>query len=42
LPRGRVLGGPVLANFDKEREWLDTMMTRAPSRVAQSNPAPVR
>jgi murein DD-endopeptidase MepM/ murein hydrolase activator NlpD len=42
LPRGRVLGGPVLANFDKEREWLDTMMTRAPSRVAQSNPAPGR
>lgn len=40
LPRGRVLDGPVLANFDQERERLDNMMTRPPSRVAQSNISP--
>jgi murein DD-endopeptidase MepM/ murein hydrolase activator NlpD len=42
LPRGRVLDGPVLANFDQERDRLDNMMTRPPSRVAQSNAAPGR
>jgi murein DD-endopeptidase MepM/ murein hydrolase activator NlpD len=42
LPRGRVLDGPVLANFDQERERLDNMMTRAPARVAQSLPSPGR
>jgi murein DD-endopeptidase MepM/ murein hydrolase activator NlpD len=39
LPRGRVLDGPVLSNFEQERDRLDTMMTRPPSRVAQSNPS---
>ncbi len=38
LPRGRVLEGPVLAAFEKERERIDGMMTRAPARVAQSTP----
>jgi murein DD-endopeptidase MepM/ murein hydrolase activator NlpD len=39
LPRGRVLDGPVLAEFEKERERLDGMMTRAPARMAQTNGA---
>ena len=34
LPRGRVLEGAVLANFDKERERLDGIMARKPARVA--------
>ena len=29
LPRGRVLEGPTLASFEKERERLDNMITRA-------------
>ena len=37
LPRGRVLDGPVLADFEKERERLDGMMTRAPARMAQTS-----
>jgi murein DD-endopeptidase MepM/ murein hydrolase activator NlpD len=36
LPRGRVLDGPVLANFEKEREHVDSIMARSASRVAQS------
>jgi murein DD-endopeptidase MepM/ murein hydrolase activator NlpD len=42
LPRGRVLEGPTLASFEKERERLDNMITRAgptratPPRVAQT------
>ena len=36
LPRGRVLGGPVLANFDKDRERVDSIITRSSPRVAQS------
>ncbi|MGH6767476.1 MAG: M23 family metallopeptidase [Xanthobacteraceae bacterium] len=42
LPRGRVLEGGLLANFDQERERLDNMITRAgpsrgtPPRMAQS------
>ncbi|HEV7822692.1 MAG TPA: M23 family metallopeptidase [Burkholderiales bacterium] len=28
LPRGRVLEGPVLAQFDKERERIETIMSR--------------
>ena len=36
LPRGRSLEGPVLANFEQERDRLDAMMTRAPMRTAQS------
>jgi murein DD-endopeptidase MepM/ murein hydrolase activator NlpD len=33
LPRGRVLDGPVLASFERERDRLDAMMTQ-PNRVA--------
>ena len=39
LPRGRVLEGPLLSGFDVERERLDSIVTRANSRVAQSTPA---
>jgi murein DD-endopeptidase MepM/ murein hydrolase activator NlpD len=38
LPRGRVLEGPVLAGFEKERERLDGIMARKPARVASSGP----
>jgi len=41
LPRGRVLEGPVLTDFDQERGRLDNMMTRAPSRLAEA-PSPRR
>jgi hypothetical protein len=34
LPRGRALDGPMLATFEKERDRLDGMMIRGPSRVA--------
>jgi hypothetical protein len=37
LPRGRVLEGPLLAGFERERGRLDAMMTRAvPSHFAQA------
>lgn len=36
LPRGRVLDGPVLASFERERDRFDAMMSQRPSRVAQS------
>lgn len=36
LPRGRVLEGPILASFEKERERLDSIMARKPARVASS------
>ena len=36
LPRGRVLEGPVLAGFERERERLEGLLSRAPARVAQS------
>ena len=36
LPRGRVLEGPVLGGFEKERDRLDGMMAQSPSRVAAS------
>jgi murein DD-endopeptidase MepM/ murein hydrolase activator NlpD len=36
LPRGRVLEGAVIANFEKERERLDGIMARKPARVASS------
>jgi murein DD-endopeptidase MepM/ murein hydrolase activator NlpD len=36
LPRGRVLEGPLLSDFDLERDRLDGMMSRPASRVAQS------
>ena len=39
LPRGRVLEGPVLATFDRERERLDGIMARKPARVAQTTHA---
>ena len=38
LPRGRVLEGPVLASFERERDRIDTMMNRAPARVAETTP----
>jgi len=28
LPRGRVLDGPTLVNFEQERDRVDSMMTR--------------
>jgi hypothetical protein len=28
LPRGRVLEGPILAQFDRERERIETIMSR--------------
>ncbi len=37
LPRGRSLEGGMLANFEQERDRLDAMMSRNPSRVAQSS-----
>jgi murein DD-endopeptidase MepM/ murein hydrolase activator NlpD len=39
LPRGRVLDGPVLAGFDKERDRVDNIITRSSPRVAQSQAA---
>jgi murein DD-endopeptidase MepM/ murein hydrolase activator NlpD len=42
LPRGRVLEGPVLADFDKTRETLDNMMTRPAARVASTGQSVAR
>jgi hypothetical protein len=39
LPRGRVLQGPMLAGFEKERERIEGIMSRkagAPARTAQA------
>jgi murein DD-endopeptidase MepM/ murein hydrolase activator NlpD len=36
LPRGRALDGPLLATFEQERDRIDGMMIRTPSRVASS------
>ncbi len=36
LPRGRELQGPMMANFEQERERLDGIMARKPARVASS------
>jgi murein DD-endopeptidase MepM/ murein hydrolase activator NlpD len=36
LPRGRSLGGPVLAGFEQERDRIDAMKTRPPVRTAQT------
>jgi len=36
LPRGRVLDGTALAQFDKDRDQLDAVLAHAPSRVAQA------
>jgi len=38
LPRGRVLEGPLMANFDKSRERVDSIITRSSPRVAQNQP----
>ena len=35
LPRGRVLEGGTLAQFEKNREQLDALMAHVPGRVAQ-------
>jgi murein DD-endopeptidase MepM/ murein hydrolase activator NlpD len=40
LPRGRVLDGPALASFDRERVRLDGLMTQQPARTAQAGPVP--
>jgi hypothetical protein len=34
LPRGRVLDGAALAGFERERNRLDGMMVRSPTRTA--------
>ena len=39
LPRGRELQGPMLAEFEQERDRLDNIMSRKPARVASSAPA---
>jgi murein DD-endopeptidase MepM/ murein hydrolase activator NlpD len=36
LPRGRELTGPMMASFEQERERLDGIMARKPSRVASN------
>jgi hypothetical protein len=36
LPRGRVLDGPMLGSFDKERDRIDSILARNGSRLAQS------
>jgi murein DD-endopeptidase MepM/ murein hydrolase activator NlpD len=36
LPRGRVLDGPMLGSFDKERDRIDGILARNGSRLAQS------
>jgi murein DD-endopeptidase MepM/ murein hydrolase activator NlpD len=42
LPRGRVLDGPTLADFERERDRADNMMNRPASRVAETAPATTR
>ena len=37
LPRGRVLDGPTLSQFEKDRDQLDAVMAHAPARVAQAH-----
>jgi hypothetical protein len=36
LPRGRVLDGITLAQFEKDRTQLDALMANAPARIAQA------
>jgi Peptidase family M23 len=36
LPRGRVLDGPTLAEFERERDRSDGMMNRSAPRVAET------
>jgi murein DD-endopeptidase MepM/ murein hydrolase activator NlpD len=40
LPRGRVLEGPTLGSFDRERERFDAAMNRSAPRVAETNTPP--
>ncbi len=40
LPRGRVLDGPLLASFDKERTRIEGVMARGPTRNALVQPQP--
>jgi murein DD-endopeptidase MepM/ murein hydrolase activator NlpD len=37
LPRGRVLEGPMLALFEREREYIDGILARGAPRVAQGH-----
>jgi murein DD-endopeptidase MepM/ murein hydrolase activator NlpD len=37
LPRGRVLDGAMFANFDKERDRVDSIIARSNPRVAQTS-----
>ena len=39
LPRGRVLEGPLVAGFEKERDRVDNIISRSSPRVAQSQNA---
>ncbi|MGA8900928.1 peptidoglycan DD-metalloendopeptidase family protein [Bradyrhizobium sp.] len=41
LPRGRSLEGPMLTNFEKERDRLDAMMTGR-ARISDANGGPVQ
>ncbi|MGH6673035.1 MAG: hypothetical protein ACRECV_13815, partial [Xanthobacteraceae bacterium] len=34
LPRGRVLAGEPLSNFEKDRDQLDSFLAHAPIRAA--------
>jgi murein DD-endopeptidase MepM/ murein hydrolase activator NlpD len=36
LPRGRSLDGPLLANFEQERDRLDAMMNKPAARVSDA------
>jgi hypothetical protein len=39
LPRGKELSGQMLADFETERQRVDTMMTKptSPAKIAQGN-----
>jgi murein DD-endopeptidase MepM/ murein hydrolase activator NlpD len=42
LPRGRVLDGPTLAEFERDRDRADNMMNRPAARVAETAPTGTR
>jgi hypothetical protein len=44
LPRGRSLEGPLMTNFEKERDRLDTMMSNrnGTARMSDATGGPVR
>ena len=42
LPRGRVLDGPTLAEFERDRDRADNMMNRPAARVAETGAATTR